>query len=242
VIGSVDIQIGSRSIGRASVDGDQVRGEGGPHDARIVLPLTVELYQQRSEAQLAITAMACSLHATGGVNPVNQIGPTVLPVGPNRLLTSSDAGIARYPVEVRLSVGAALLSRLEQQRHGSDDRSFVATLSLAPSVVWIARVGNSFTRTGAPEPNAMTHPFETGLGILSVLAPFWSVPLVALEVRVSASTWIDKVLPGLGLDRIRLIELNIPPAGGVIPISAMQAFDAARREYDLGNYHDCIRK
>lgn len=35
---------------------------------------------------------------------------------------------------------------------------------------------------------------------------------------------------------------GIPPAAGVIPDGAMRAFDAARREYDLGRYHDCIRK
>jgi hypothetical protein len=71
------ILAGSRIIGTITLNDREMRGEGGPHDARIVFPLTVTMNPQPAEAMLALTELRCSLHLTTPTFAENQVGPTV---------------------------------------------------------------------------------------------------------------------------------------------------------------------
>jgi hypothetical protein len=53
---------------------------------------------------------------------------------------------------------------------------------------------------------------------------------------------VNNVIPGLGLDRLRLIEIRVPSPGGSLPGAVVSLFDAARRDYDDGRYRECIQK
>jgi hypothetical protein len=45
------------------------------------------------------------------------------------------------------------------------------------------------------------------------------------------------------MDRLRLVEISLPPGqSSFVPQEAVDFFDAARKEYDLGNYRECIEK
>lgn len=53
---------------------------------------------------------------------------------------------------------------------------------------------------------------------------------------------MKQVLPQVGLNAVRLVEVEFPKAGGVYPEQAVRSFDEARRDYDLGRYLECIEK
>lgn len=53
--------------------------------------------------------------------------------------------------------------------------------------------------------------------------------------------WVRNVLPGLGIDRVRLIEVAFPPPLPEIGNAAAQ-FDEAQRAFDLQDYTDCVGK
>ena len=76
----VGIMVNTFSVGEVAVNGERVRGEGGPYDARLVLPLRVSMNQRPLEQQLALTELSCSLHLvspSGSVHGGNQFGPSV---------------------------------------------------------------------------------------------------------------------------------------------------------------------
>jgi hypothetical protein len=75
----------------------------------------------------------------------------------------------------------------------------------------------------------------------SELRPFWNARVDAVWVQVEQSTWVRNVLPGLGYDRLRLVELTFPPA---LPghSNAAAQFDKARRALDERRYADCVRE
>ena len=66
--GWVRISTSGRGIAKVTLDGEKVRGEGGAHDPRLVLPLAFVFTQRPREAALAITELECSLHLV----PMNQ--------------------------------------------------------------------------------------------------------------------------------------------------------------------------
>jgi hypothetical protein len=80
------------------------------------------------------------------------------------------------------------------------------------------------------------------MGLFSFVVPFWNTRIDDLPVRIPQSTWVDRVLPGLGLDRLRLVELALPAFGGPLPQEVVPHFDAARRDYDAGRYRECIQQ
>jgi hypothetical protein len=59
-----NIQVNNRTIGTLALKEREVRGEGGPHDPRIVFPLAVTIHPQPAGAMLALTELRCSLHLT----------------------------------------------------------------------------------------------------------------------------------------------------------------------------------
>lgn len=69
--------MGNRIIGTIMLNERETRGEGGPHDARIVFLLIVTMNPQPAGAMLALTELRCSLHLTTPTFAGNQIGPTV---------------------------------------------------------------------------------------------------------------------------------------------------------------------
>lgn len=79
-------------------------------------------------------------------------------------------------------------------------------------------------------------PLKGQVGLHSKLAFLWDTRVDALTLWIPASQWVQRVLPGLGLNALRLIEVALPVSDQRVPEPALTAFDAARRAYDLGNY------
>jgi hypothetical protein len=69
---------------------------------------------------------------------------------------------------------------------------------------------------------------------------FWAAnPPPVLGVDVETSTWVRSVLPGLGHDRLRLMEVTLPPPLPDRP-SAAAEFDKARAALDARRYEDSV--
>ncbi len=231
--------VGNRIIGTISLNERETRGEGGPHDARIVLPLTVTMHPQPAAAMLALTELRCSLHLTTPTFAGNQVGPTVtLNLLENMSCRSVPAGPGSWPIEVRLPLTEPLIVHLETHRHRHPEGTFVASLGFHGTVAWLSATGN----TTPPDARMQNHPIDLQFGLFSVLAPFWNTRIEDLSVQIPASQWVDRVLPPLGYTSLRLIEIILPAANGLLPEALVISFDAARRDYDLGNYRECIQK
>jgi hypothetical protein len=113
---------------------------------------------------------------------------------------------------------------------------FQLYLGLDPIVAGM-KTFNSFGPGQAPEQTA----WDIQYGMFSQVLPFWTVHIEPVWVQIEPSTWIRDILPGLGYDRLRLLELTFPPP---LPdhTSAAAQFDKARRAFDERRYGDCIQE
>lgn len=229
------------TVGAVGLDYDQVRGEGGPHDARLVFPLTVRLHPQREEATLALTHVSCALHLSNPPLPSNRVGAVVdLPLTGGH--TSTPHG-GFYTFEIRLPVSQPVVARFEEHRHSAPDKAFMGTLRVGVALAWVYRTNSTYDEA-MPASRRFPKdewPFSFDAGA-SFLVPFWNFEPDPLAFRIPAPSWVDNVLPGLGLDRLRLIEIAAPIGGGPLPESVVSMFDDAQRDYDTGRYRECVGK
>ena len=73
----VDIRVSNMGVGKVRLDPAEIRGEGGEHDPRLVIPIKVELYQQSPEHQIAILRLSAPLHLDQYPNHSNQFASTI---------------------------------------------------------------------------------------------------------------------------------------------------------------------
>lgn len=227
---------GSKTIGEVDLDTDQITGEGGPADPRLKLPLKIMLYTRPAGAMLALTELACSLHSKSPTFENNQIGPTMtvnLKSGfPFRGLPGTPSPMTQ---EVRFRLGQAVIAQFERQRLQQVDHAFYAYLRLQPTVAWLRQEGDPVL----DEPGASGFPPQQK-NLFTRLDYCWDAKIGDLAVQVPASVWVQQVLPGLGYDQLRLVEIALPVADGLLPTEIIGYYDAARRHFDLGNYRDAI--
>ncbi len=76
-------------------------------------------------------------------------------------------------------------------------------------------------------------------GMYAQMFVFWTASIQALFLNVDRTTWIERVLPGLGYENLRLIEVTLPPP---LPThgSAAAEFDKAKKALDERRYSDCV--
>lgn len=235
---------GTHIIGAFSIDTARITGEGGPHDPRLVLPLTLTSHAVESGAQLALCSLTCALHVGMSVLPSNQYGPEVT-------VRPWQGGLLRlFPLqpqtlEARIPLTLPLLSQIEEQRHSRADKAFAGTLRFHGTMAWVAQAFNATPNPLAPAPYTIPigkAPFPNAMGMLFQLVPFDSTRIENLPFSVPRESWIAQVLPGLGFTNLRLVELTLPSSGGPLPESVVSDFDSACREYDGGRYRECIQK
>jgi len=72
-----------------------------------------------------------------------------------------------------------------------------------------------------------------------VQALIWTTSITTFSVEIETSRWVKDVLPGLGYDCVRLIEVVLPP---VLPDHATAAaqYDKAKAALDSWRYDDAI--
>ncbi len=235
------IYVGSLTpIGTVALSLNSVRGEGGPRDPRLLLPLTVTLDPRPPGQMIALLDLTCQLHRTPpGVqaSETNQVGsPVTVNLLPGLRCRSLPSGPNDQQVMVRIPLTQPLITSLEAHRHTMPAADYLGALRLSATVAWVRE-------TWEPQFfDAQSSPFPHGFGMLSTFAPFWTTQIEALDLRVPASAWVSNVLPGLGLDHLRLIELELPSTNGSLPDTLLPLFDEAQRDFSLGRYRESVAK
>lgn len=232
-----DIRLGSgRPIGKVSVDGSAVRGEGGAAKPQLVIPLMIEMNQQPEEAALALVSLHARLAFDEHASPDKSVSqPISLSLARDFPALSQPHGPANHEASLRFYLTPADVEDLERYRHRCDDDSLQVFLALDPTVAAL-RTYNSF----GSKPDLEPTPWDMRFGMFSQVLPFWTVRMQSVRVLIDQSTWVRKVLPGLGYDRRRLLELSFPPP---LPDhgSAATQFDKATRALYERRYGDCIQ-
>jgi hypothetical protein len=205
------INLYGQNIGQISVDGTEVRGEGGPINPQLVVPLEVQLDNQPEEAPLALGRLRAALGTDQNFSAATAICPPVCVdlVGGFRVRSGSTSSTSRggAQVELRFVLTPAQIEELERRRHMNRDDIFPFYLRLEPTIIGLKNFN-------VPIPGQLTQPtiWDAKYGMYAEPVVFWAAnPPSALRVNVETSTWVRSVLPGLGYDRARLIEVLLPP-------------------------------
>ena len=236
---STYIDLFGQSIGQISLDGAAVRAEGGPINPQLVFPLEVQLDNQPDEAMLAIGRVRALLGTDQNVQPATAICPPVcedlIGTNPAFRVTSHARGQGASTVELRFFLTPAQVEELERRRHAARGDVFNLYLRLEPTVIGLQNFNRQQPGT-APKPRI----WDTKYGEYAEIAWFWAAnqPPV-LRVDVETSTWVRSVLPGLGYDRVRLVEVALPPPLPDRPNAAAE-FDKAKAALDVRRYEDCV--
>jgi hypothetical protein len=146
---------------------------------------------------------------------------------------SSGHGSSEHTVQLQFFMTSAEVEHLEWLRQSSKTDAFSLYLELDATVAGLR------THNEIPGVEHESSPWEMNLGLFCEVLPVWNTQIDATLIQVEQSRWVRDVLPGLGYNRIRLLEMTFPPP---LPghISAAAQFDKAKRALDERRYGDCI--
>jgi hypothetical protein len=136
-----DIRVSNMGVGKVRLDPADIRGEGGEHDPRLVVPIKIELHQQVLEHQIAIIHLSASLHLDQYPSENNQFALKIsYDTLYNMPLRSVKNGPSNCGLDLCFSLTHAQLKVLENMRHESGKNLY---LRLDPVIVWNKHTGNS---------------------------------------------------------------------------------------------------
>jgi hypothetical protein len=228
---------GGRIVGTASVDGGAVRGEGGPIRPQLIVPVTIQMNPQADEAMLAVVWLFARLATDKYASPHGVICQPISHQLMSGFPVRSLQHVANEHTEhLRFFLTPAEVEDVERRRHAAHSEVFQLYLCLDPVVAGI-KTYNSF----GPGQEREQTPWGIQFGMFSQVLPFWTSRVDPVWVHIEQSTWVRNVLPGLGYDRLRLLELTFPPP---LPDhgNAATQFDKAKRALDERRYDDCIQE
>jgi hypothetical protein len=228
------IMLANRGIGKVSINGGALRAEGGCLHPQLVVPLKFDFHNFPSEAMLALYRVKAVLSADQNPSPHNALCPPVVEdLIDNLPVHSLPQGDVGRSVNLRFWLTNSEIEHIEQVRHSGPSSTFTLHVDVEPGVAWV----KTYNQMGQdPIPGS---PWDMNVGIFSQFFPFWTCRVGTIRAEIDQSHWVDNVLPGLGYDRLRLVELNLPPSLPDHP-SAASHFDAARKALDQRRYGDCV--
>lgn len=238
-VASATISISNHGVGRAQVDPATIRGEGDAHDARLVVPVSLEMHPQPAEEQLALIRLSGSLHTDQMAAPQSRIGlPDSCDLIYNVPIRSVPQGSMPHTIEFRFPLSTRVIEKLEKQRHAAPDREAALYLHLEPILAWLHTAPGNVAVISTPEEETGRN-LAARFALHSEMSIFWLPRIDPLLLAVDTSQWVGNVLPGLGYDRVRLIEVVLPPS--LPPMANAGArFDALRRALDSRRYVDAV--
>lgn len=227
---------GGPSVGSVVVDEARIRGEGGPERSQLVIPVSIAMEPRPAGQTLAVTEIRASLYTTP------QTTPTALACQPVSVgLTKgflawsiSNGNTTKHEVELRFFPTATDVELLERHRHAALTGPFNLFLKLDPVVAGL----QNFNQQQPPQETVVGPWDDRRLGMYAELYVFWTASIDTVPLAIEHATWIERVLPGLGYDRLRLLEVALPPP---LPNhgSAASEFDKAKRALAERRYADC---
>jgi len=214
-------------IGSVSVNGGAVLGEGGPVRPRIVVPLKFEMNPQPDDAMIAVISLTASLGVQPHASPAQVLCQPITRQLISRFPAHSQSHPTSHQEDLRFFLTQAEVEDVEALRHVSNAEVF--TLYVYLDVVVAALKNHNQTGTE-----------QTGnarFGMFAGVLPYWTTQVQPVPINIENSSWVNNVLPGLGYDRLRLMELKFPPPSLE---NAAKQFDKAKRALDERRYGDCI--
>ena len=228
---------GNRIVGNAWVDGGSLRGEGGPVRPQLVVPLTIQMNNTPADAMMALCWLRAGLSTDQHASPHLSIGQPTTELLLNEFpVRSLPNGSLDHTVQLRVRLSPADIDDLEKKRHAAPGDIFTLYLGLDGIVAGLKTYNQIPTKQGT---NTEQSPWPMDYGMFSQVLPFWHTNISPVWVSIESSTWVRDVLPGLGYDRSRLIEISFPPPLPDHP-SAASEWDKARRALDEQRYSDCV--
>ena len=234
---------GSRSVGRVRVDPGLIWGEAGPLEPRLVIPVSIEMFNRPAEQMLALLHLTAFLHLDISTNPTTQIGsPARASLLSGFPVRSLPEGSVPHQVQLRFALTPGTVYHLEAVRHAVPEEAFQLYVRLQGPLAWLPATRGEVLPAGGRAGKVIENdPFQGQLGPHSELSLLWTSGIDDLRVQIDPSVWINKVLPGLGVDNLRLVDVGFPP--GLPEVSnAAKAFTEAQDAYYGRRYVECISK
>lgn len=222
---------GGRIVGTVSVNGGEIRGEGGPLRPQLVVPVKFKVNQHSEGAMIAVTSLTATLGIEPHVSPANAICHPVFQNLVSRFPVTSQLYANEPIVELRFLMNATEVEHIEARRHVANSDVFTMHLNLDVVVAGLKPHNG---------PRNDEFPWDQ-LGTFAEVFPFWTTQVQPVPINIDQSSWVNKVLPGLGYDQLRIVELKFPPP---LPDhgNAAAQFDKAKRALDERRYDDCIKE
>ena len=188
---------------------------------------------QHSEgAMIAVTSLTASLGIEPHVSPAQVICQPVFKNLISRFSVTSQLYPNEPMEEVRFFLSTAEVEHIEARRHAANSDVFTMHLSLDVVVAGLKPHNG---------PSDDQFPWGQQFGTFAEVFPFWTTQVRPVQINIDQSSWVNKVLPSLGYDQLRIIELKFPPP---LPDhgNAAAQFDKAKRALDERRYDDCIKE
>jgi hypothetical protein len=227
VAASASITVQSFILGAIEADPAHLRGEGGPINPAVILPLTVAFNPQPPERTLAVTELWGRVHFDGpGQTHLGELARALSPSDPHGLWSSNPGGESSHATELRVLITPAQLRILETAPTRND---LTLRIELRTAVAWVRAENSNLLGPGG--------------GAAVELLPVAWVRTEELRLDVPIGHWAERVLPGLGADRYRTLLVSLPAENPVAPGERLvHWFDDARRRYDFGDFRGCIER
>jgi hypothetical protein len=227
---------GNKVVGSVWVDGGSLRGEGGPARPQLVVPLTIQMHNTPPGAMLALCWLRGRLSRDRHALPHATIGEPATELLFNEFPARSlPDGSLDHTIPLRFYLTPGDVEELERRRHAVPSDIFTLHLGLDAVVAGLKTYNQAPIRPGA---GAERSPWPMDFGMISQVFPFWRTNISPVMISIEHSSWV-RLLPGLGYDRRRLLEMWFPPPLPDHP-SAASEWDKARRALDEQRYSDCV--
>lgn len=216
------------------VDPARITGTGGPWSPVLLVPLDLVMSAQPMEQALVVQELVAELWLPGQGQPQRELA------APVRLRSgSAHAGHMRtYPhgpttnsLQLRFRLSPYELRGLEQHAHRLAPAPLSLELRFDLHIAWSRR---SFGGLGADE----LAPFPSALGFFNEMLPLAQCQADALTIEISRERLAEEIMPRFGLDRLRLVAVELPPQIAVPRFH--ERFDYARVHLDAFRYEEAV--
>jgi hypothetical protein len=227
---------GGPAIGKVRIDESSIRAEGGPNLPQLVIPIKFELDPQSAGKHFVVTQLKASLFTDHQTFPTSLACPPVTHgmTGGFIAWTMTNGTTSSNSLELRFFPSAQNIEEMELRRRRTANELFFLYLKLEPVVASASHLNQ--VQPGQELPRSE---YDIRFGMHSEVVPFWTSTIQTLWIRIERTTWTERVLPGLGYDRVRLVEVTLPPD---LPDhgSAAQEFDRAKRSLSELRFAECV--
>ncbi len=225
------ITIGINStVGKVIVNPKDIQGMGDWHNPYLHIPLKIQFYPRPKGEYIALIRLTASLHLAETHDITNQFGAQVSYDFINNLSNRSYGGTAPSEGGARLlfSLTHKQIKQLEDLRHNPNSKLY---LYLEPIVTRVQFIEDAYLMQGEYKQDVQ----QANLSYL------WQAAIGTLSIDTAEMKWTENILPNIGYDRYRLVEVGLPSSNTLVPEQAIEYFKQAKKDYDEGNNQECLR-